>query len=155
MKLNDLHPHGTYAEIKLDEQTTNYINSLMDHLGIENRTELHELHTTIVYSKTPCEGAMVLDGMPTPFNGTIRKLQVWPTQDGKNCLVAIVDCPLANRLHQHFRNHHSASHDFDDYTPHITLSYDCDKNKSYTLPDGNHPIRYTNLKVKPLDPKWK
>lgn len=146
------HIHGTYAEITLDPQSKNYISSLMESLELENPIDPDDLHTTVVYSKNPCPDAARLHKLPTPFVGRITEFKIWPTQTGSNCLVAIVECDMVTKLHQHFRQKYKASHDYDQYIPHITLSYNC-KN-SYQLPQGNHQVRYRDLNVRPLDPDW-
>jgi hypothetical protein len=125
----------------------------MDRLGITNKIDPADMHTTVIYSRRPCPDAMSMHELSTPFSGRIRGLHTWPTQEGQRCLVAEIDCASVNELHQLMRDQYGATHDYPEFTPHVTLSYDCG-DQELTLPPGEHTIGYTDLHVKPLAPKW-
>jgi 2'-5' RNA ligase len=153
MKADDLHANGTYAELIPDPATRAMLNNLANKLGITNITPHDKFHTTLIYSRRPCPKMQDLDGTPFPHSARIIGLRTWDTQQGTRCLVALVDCPELIRLHQDLRDKHGATHDFPDFQPHFTLSYDC-SDRELTLPPGEHTVRYERLHVKPLDPKW-
>jgi len=157
MKMQDLHPHGTYAEILLDDASRAKLTALMDRLGVRNKIDPAKMHTTMIYSRKPCPTAMELDGIETTYPAWIKSLKTWPTQQGTNCLVAEIEAYTLDELHQHMREKYGATHDYPDFTPHVTLSYDCG-DQQFEMPDDltddDRTVSYTRLHVKPLDPKW-
>jgi 2'-5' RNA ligase len=153
MRANDLHLNGTYAELVPDSTTRAMLSNLATKLGIANITPYDKFHTTLIYSKKPCPDMQDLDGTPFPHSARIVGLETWDTQQGTRCLVALVKCPEAIALHHSLREQHGATHDYPNYQPHFTLSYDCGDG-DLTLPPGEHTVRYERLHVKPLDPKW-
>jgi hypothetical protein len=153
MRADELHPYGTYASLTLDDASLAKLAALRDQLGVSNGVDPADMHTTVIYSRKPCPGAMSMHELSTPFTGHVRGLHTWPTQEGKRCLVAEIDCAPVNELHQLMRDRYGATHDYPEFTPHVTLSYDCG-DQELTLPPGEHTVGYTDLHVKPLDPKW-
>lgn len=153
MRAEELHPHGTYAELVPDAATKAMLSNLAAKLGISDPTPHDKLHTTVIYSRRPCPGMQDIDGQPFPHAGRIAALETFPTQTGTRCLVALVQCPQLDQLHADLRQQHGATHDYPDFRPHFTLSYDYGDG-DLTLPPGEHSVRYERLHVKPLDPKW-
>lgn len=153
MRSDELHPYGTYAELVPDQDTRQMLVKLIEAMGIANPIDPDKIHTTVIYSKKPCPNAMSFHGAETPYQGRISGLQRWPTQAGPTCLVALVECDEASKLHHHIMDTYGATYDFPEYTPHFTLSYDCGDGE-HELPNGEHPVKYANLHVKALDPKW-
>lgn len=158
MRADELHPHGTYANLKLDDASHGKLEALQRRLGLANPTPRDKFHTTIIYSRKPCPGAMELHGMATPYPAWIKSLKTWPTQDGNRCLVAEVQAYTLDELHDHMLEKYGATHDYDEFTPHVTLSYDCGDEEMVIpedLTDDDRIINYTVLEVKALDPDWR
>jgi 2'-5' RNA ligase len=153
MKAEELHLNGTYAELIPDAATRAMLSNLATKLGIDKITPHDKLHTTVIYSRRPCPSMQDLDGTLFDKPARISGLKTWDTQEGTRCLVAVVDCPELVKLHHALREQHGATHDYPDFQPHFTLSYDCG-DRELTLPSGEHIVRYERLHVKPLDPKW-
>jgi hypothetical protein len=153
MRADELHPYGTYAELVPDAATRDLLAGLAETLGVTNPTPPEEFHTTLIYSRRPCPSVQDLDGTPFPHAARITGLKTWDTRDGTRCLVALLDGPELVQLHHTLRDQHGATHDFPDYQPHFTLSYDCGDG-DMVLPPGDHRVGYERVRVKPLDPKW-
>lgn len=153
MRTEELHPYGTFAELLPDESTKSMLLELIDRLGLANPIDPDKIHTTLIYSRKPCPDIETMHGRETPYEGRISKLTTWPTQDGNRCLVALVECEDAEQLHHRLRETYGATHDYPDYTPHFTLSYDC--GDEFELPAGEYPVAYSKMHVKALDPDWK
>lgn len=157
VRAEELHPHGTFAELLLDDASIAKLTALMDRLEIKNKIDPAKMHTTVIYSRRPCSAAMELDGMTAGYPAYVKSLKTWPTQSGTNCLVAEVEAYTISELHDHMRTEYGATHDYPDFTPHITLSYDCGDQQidmPADLTDSDRTVNYTHLRVKPLDPKW-
>ncbi len=153
MRAEELHPHGTYAELIPDAATRAMLSNLAARLGIDKITPHDKFHTTVIYSKRPCPSMQDMDGEPFTHDARISKLKTWDTQQGTRCLVAVIESPDMVTLHHTLREQHGATHDYPDFQPHFTLSYDCG-DLELTLPPGEHTVRYERLHVKPLDLKW-
>lgn len=153
MKADELHPYGTYAQANLDEESVNKLTRLQDVLGIENRAPPNKFHTTLIYSRRPCPNMMEMDGQVVPHRGTFRVLHKWPTQEGKIALVLEIECEPLSALHADLRTKYGATHDYPEYIPHITLSYDCG-DWDQTVDDLKGDIGYTTLTVKATKPEY-
>lgn len=144
MKLHELKEalktKGTYAGIRFSENTKNSIEAYMRETRIPNMLDKEKLHSTLLYSRKHCPDyqpneKLSLTGKPDGF-------VVWNTQapegsdrDTTRCLVLKYECPELVDRHFQLRHEHGATHDFPDYTPHITLSYDIGDMDVDQLPD--------------------
>lgn len=144
---------GVFIELKFDEETIKNVNQYLISNKIPNPVNLDELHLTLLYSRKG-----VQDYLPTnELKGESlypKSLHIWPTQDGTNCLVCEVWNTKVSRYHNNLIKYHKASHDYQYYIPHITLSYNFDGNlDSLSLPNFNFKVVYENMKSLDLD--WK
>lgn len=113
--------NGTYMAASFDDPTMDAISEYSRVAGIPDPVTPSSLHCTIIYSRTivdiqpnhDCSSALVKP----------RALELWPVSDGKHVLVITLDCPY---LHSRFNEAIAmgATYDYDEYKPHITLSYD-------------------------------
>lgn len=141
--------HGTYANLKLDDLSKKRIASLIEQLKLENGVEPDALCTTVIYCNRDCPDLQEMHDTTVGAIGRVIDLKKHPAQDGTQCLVAIVECPLANSLYDYMRVKTDSPHDYDQYVPYITLGYNCGDN-DYTLPAEHYPVRYSKLHVTPL-----
>ena len=79
-------------------------------------------HTTVIYSRVwapvePCGDQL--------HQAIGRELKVFPQQDGRQCLVLVLDAPTVVARHEELmKRHPTLTYDFERYIPHVTLSYD-------------------------------
>ncbi len=78
--------------------------------------------------------------LATPTN-----LEVWPSQpdengETSNVLVQCFDCPDLEKRHTDLMGEHDAQYDFDEYKPHITLSYNVGDASAEDFEPFNRPI---------------
>ena len=128
-KKNENENKGTYAGVRFDDDTVSRVKAFAVQHEIPNRVPRKSMHSTVLYSrkflpeyKPAGEYEEPLTGAPTQFN-------VWesqPDEDGKksNCLVLEYDCPRLVDRHKSLMDEHEAEYDYDEYKPHMTLSYD-------------------------------
>lgn len=112
---------GTYAGAHFDDDTKERIKTFMEENEIPNPVPANKLHTTILYSRKHCP-----DYKPAgeiDFNGKPIEFVIWEGQDGNNCLVLRYECEELVKRHEELMDEHDATYDFDEYNPHITLSY--------------------------------
>lgn len=145
--------NGAFIGLTFNEETLSNLKDYFEKNNIKNCIDLSEVHTTLLYSKKG-----ISNYIPTnKLKGEIlipKALHIWKTQEGSNCLV----CELKNdrivKYHNNLIKYHNASHDYPEYIPHVTFSYDCgnlDEN-SIELPDFNFVVE--NEQLKSLDENW-
>lgn len=163
MKLQNLFEQqdkkGTYAGVKFDEQTIEAISQYIKQHKIPNGIDKNKLHTTLLYSRKYLPNYKSQGQIDPPFIGTPTQLQVWesqPDENGKtsNCLVLKYQCNALYQRHKKLMSQHGATYDFDEYDPHITLSYDIGKFKHKKLPLPECDIVITSEYQEELDLSW-
>lgn len=114
---------GTYAKLVPCEDTRNKIALILKMFNLENHASPHDLHVTVIYSKQECptlETAIV----SLPITATGKAFSIFPNANGGRCLVVELENNDLQLMHSQLRAEHGATHDFESYKPHITLSYD-------------------------------
>ena len=122
-------PDGTYAAVSFSEDTKDRIKKFIDDNEIPNPIKLDKLHSTLLYSKKYCPNYEPLGELEEALVGTPTEFDVWqsqPDDEGtcSNCLVLQFDCDQLIDRHNSLMKEHGATFDFDEYRPHVTLSYD-------------------------------
>ncbi|QQV89001.1 hypothetical protein [Providencia phage PSTRCR_121] len=139
---------GLYVCAKYSNITLDAIEQLQRDLKVPNPVPRDKIHSTICYSRV---------NVPyVPYSGSFEvassgHLEIWDTQDGKT-LVLVLDSDFLKLRHQYARAI-GATHDFDDYTPHITLSYNVGPLKFSGKYDI--PVILSHEKTEPLQLDWK
>lgn len=144
------HPNGTYLCVELDRQSRKLLEDWVKNHNIPNAADAKQYHTTVVYSR---KGIPDVNAYPfeLPISAKIKRWDIFPSQNGKKCLVAIID---SGELHDHFTAIHKqygATYDYPDYKPHITVSYDYTGSTPRDVP--NFPVVFSKVKIEPLDPE--
>ena len=123
-------PNGTYVAVKFDEDTQNALVEFAKEAGIPDALNKSEFHSTIVYSRKHLPDYEVLGTIDEPWEAKPKEFTVWEKKpnayDDRHtyCLVMQLTCPKMNERHTMAREDHGATYDFDEYLPHVTLSYD-------------------------------
>lgn len=139
---------GSYAAVLFDDETAARLAAFAEDNRVPNALAPHEFHTTILASRTPVFWRPMHDighiARPTGF-------EVWDTQDGKRCLVMRVESPFFQTRFD-LGMARGATYDFDEYKPHITLSYDVDEGfDASTLPVPDYDLVIDRERYEPLD----
>lgn len=130
---------GTYAGIRFDDNTKNALHDYMMENQIPNMLDRDQLHTTLLYSRIHCPKYQPA-GTDMHYVGTPGGFVLWDTSapggEGQTkCLVLKFDSPELTERHHALRREHGATHDYEDFNPHITLSYDIGNRSLNTLSD--------------------
>lgn len=115
---------GTYAGYKYDKDGVALLSKYAKDNELPNPLDPDKTHTTLLYSRKPCPDYKPLGKLDPPIKCKIKEMEVWPTQSKKNALVVTLDAPDMCKRHKTLMDEHEATYDFDEYKPHITLSYD-------------------------------
>lgn len=94
--------------------------------GLPNPLDSNEYHSTVVYSRNHIEFPVKEIPLNTWYAYPIGFDVFEGEKDGKltNCCVLKIESYFMTRRHQELRRYFNATHDFPDYKPHVTLSYD-------------------------------
>lgn len=154
MKLHELREamkiKGTYAGVRFCDDTTQSLIDYMNEADIPNMLDKEKLHTTLLYSRKHCPNYEPADSVS--YTGTPGGFEVWNTNppEGSDsavsrCLVMKYDCPELIQRHKDLREEHGATHDYPEYTPHITLSYDIGDIDVNRFPDIRKHVSQINI----------
>lgn len=132
---------GTYAGYKYDKDGVALLSKYAKDNNLPNPLDPEKVHTTLLYSRKPCPDYEALGQLDKPIKCKVGKMEVWPTQSKKNALVVKLDAPEMNKRHKELMDEHEATYDFDEYKPHITLSYDIGDLDIAELPDIRDTIK--------------
>ena len=150
---------GVYASCTYHQTSLNKLAKWMvEHEDlIQAPVPLEQIHTTVIYSRKDFDCQVLGKSIKAT-----DPQWLWPSgfallgkpEDEKACLVMLLDAGSLVNIHNFFVEH-GAEHDYDDYIPHITLSYDVPKDfdlSSLTLPD--FCFIPNEIKFEPLNLNW-
>lgn len=115
---------GRYIGVKFSSDTKEHLKKIIDDEAIPNSTDIDDIHSTVAYSKgSNIPGYQVAGRFQKPVETEVEQFDIFPTEENKNCLVAKLNAPDLVKMHDDTEKH-GATYDFDEYIPHVTLSYD-------------------------------
>lgn len=117
-------PDGTYVGAKLSADTKNMLDGINKKLEIPNPLEKKDMHITIVYSRKYVPEFKSRGKLDEPIIAKPDELTIFPSSEGNNVLVLKLKTPDLIERHEEIVKEYGATHDFDEYKPHVTLSYD-------------------------------
>jgi hypothetical protein len=147
---------GTYVACKYDPEKLEGLNDWFNLEKIPNPIELSNLHTTIIYSRAKIADEyhvnLTKDQLSDLQFNPIR-LDLFDSGD-KKALVLVLEASALKLLHYALRTI-GATHDYPDYHPHVTLSYEVPDDldvKKLSLPQ----IKFTPICIysEPLNLNW-
>jgi 2'-5' RNA ligase len=111
-----------FMGVRPDPNTIRWIRGIIERYKVPNHCPDASFHTTLIYSRKPT----VLPKLQSHklYKASFNKLEIFNTRDGKRCLVIRLDSPELQTRHRQLMQDLDASYDFDQFLPHITLSYD-------------------------------
>ena len=118
---------GTYAGLRLSEESKEKLVDFIKDNGIINPTPKGDMHITLLYSRKHLpdyKPAGRISGKAKP-----KSFKVFETFDKKRALVLLLDSKYCLKRHEELMQEHGATFDYDEYSPHVTLSYDIGENK--------------------------
>lgn len=146
---------GTYAGFKLSDDDTDFLYDYFKNIvPVPNLIDKKSFHITLLYSRKELpnyEPKKETNDWVYP-----TELDVFPTQDGKRCLVLLVKAPYCLKRHKELMKEHDATYDYDNYVPHITISYDIGRMRTPKLDEQMRKELLLDLEYKEeLKLEWK
>lgn len=146
---------GTYVGARFTSETNEGLRRYQEKFRIPNPLSADKFHTTISYSRVPIEWEPREDLQDDPSAEVVAGgLTVFESRkDSTRCLVLLLD---SDYLQERFDTaiEAGATHDFPDYKPHITLSYDIGTLDIKRLPVPEVELVLSHEYAEPLDNDW-
>jgi hypothetical protein len=112
----------TYAAVKVSPTAASNIIDTAKKLGIPNLLNPSDIHCTLLYSRkqVPLSGNIDVD-----YDALVSNFELFG--DNKEILVIKLLSDDIKKRHKFLMDTYDATYDYDEYIPHITLSYNIDK----------------------------
>lgn len=130
-----------FAAVKFSDSTVSKIFDFCENHNIPNRLERDEFHSSLSCSKRVVENFkryenLSEEGYPLEFDIFISRKNAFKPLDTYCLVLKYQSDYMTDRFHQILRM--GGTHDYDNYIPHITLSYDVGANfKIENLPNAS------------------
>lgn len=162
MKLLELvdTPDGTYAGARFSDDSRALIRKYIEKNQIPNSPDDEKLHSTILYSRKYLPDYEAQGTYDPAMKATPTGTEIWPSQpdeegNRKRCLVLKFDAPDLVARHESLMKKHDALYDFDEFKPHVTLSYDVGENfDEDNLPEFEEELEITHEYSEDLNTDW-
>lgn len=144
--------NGVYCSGKPSTSTTDALASFCAVNDIPNPISKSDMHTTIIYSE---QGNPNFEWQPTyqePIKAKFAGFDMFGEE--KNVLVLKLKSPELSRRHKELMEEYGLSYNFDEYRPHITLSYDAEGFDISKLDDYFGDLIITGEDANELDTDW-
>lgn len=140
---------GLYLAAFFDDETNEYLERYMEAQGIPNAVPTPSLHTTIVYSRNPID-MEPLHTIDVIVHRESCSFEVWDTPSGNTLVLKFFSPYFQIRFNEAMAM--GASYDYDEYKPHISLSYDVGDDFDVTqLPPIDFDIRVVGEYAETVD----
>lgn len=127
-----VHPGGTYSSLIPSVNSREELFAFLAKQDIPNLIEIDEYHCTLIYSRVSCIG-ISQENFNLPCKALPIGYKILGTE--KKVLVVELYCPNAVQLHETFMSKHGATHDYDEYIPHITIASDFEGELPIEIPE--------------------
>lgn len=135
-KDNSESENGTFVGVRLSSDSKKIVKKAIKDMDVPNPIEDSEMHITVIYSRKPMSGFEPKGKLDDPIIVKPDKLHIFQKSDSDNRVLVIkLKAPELKKRHNELMKEYKAEYDFDEYIPHLTLSYDCEDfdPKSYDI----------------------
>lgn len=119
---------GTYASLKLKESSKKRLMKWLNDHKVKNIVDEEDFHCTVVYSRKAIP-ELADKKVKLPVSATIAGWKIL----GKDCLVLLINSAKIEKLHEDAMEM-GATHDYDEYIPHVTVATEYDKDLPEEIP---------------------
>ena len=139
---------GVYVGVKCDESCTKPLKEYFED-KIPNVIPYDDFHSTLAYSKTWFE----YNPTESEFSADIDKLHIFKNEKlGHTALVILLKSKGLEDRHKEIHKDKNASYDYNEYKPHITMSYDVssmtEKDLNYVMSEEFlSELKQSNIKI--------
>lgn len=143
--------NGNYYGVKPTDEAKEKIESIMKDLKLKEPVDVDDIHVTLMYS--PDKGNPMIPPSDLEYKAHPSKFALFG--DEKDCLVIKLESKDLEARHKELLAT-GFIHTYDDYKPHITLSY----NYEGDIPDEKvlkdlGEMSFSSEYMQPIDENWK
>ena len=143
---------GLYVGVKFKGTKELYERFVKDN-NIDNPVEYDDLHVTIIYS-TKYDDFNIYDYTPgDDFGVSFDGYKIFKTKDGTKALVMKLDGDVFKEAHGQMMKNQDLDYSYDEYIPHMTISYDFDGDVS-KLKAPKFDLEFGDFYKEDLDLDW-
>lgn len=117
-------PNGTYVGIRPSKDSAEKIRDVTKKVGVQN-PHTDKLHATLIYSRKYLPKFKPRGKLEEPITAKVTGFEIFPSAGGTNVLVIRMESPELTARHEEIMDKHDATYDYDEFKPHLTISYDC------------------------------
>lgn len=114
---------GTFAALRVAQESAERLHNFAEDYGIANIVDERDMHVTLISSRKYLPDFEAYGILGEHLKVEIDKVSVWDTRSGQKALVVELDSDVLRDRHKEIMDEHEAEYDFDEYKPHVTLSY--------------------------------
>jgi 2'-5' RNA ligase len=126
---SDERENGTYVAVNFSKESRKELSRSLKNMGIPNRHPSDKYHCTVMYSNNPLHEWEEENQEPIQFDPPkkfkVTEFEIFETRSDTNALVLRGECDYLNERYEMILNDHNADYSYDEYKPHVTVSYDC------------------------------
>lgn len=148
MKLNEIKKTpklGTYAGVRFDDTTADDLLKYIEDNNIPNSVK--DFHSTLLFSRKHLPKYMPIT-YDKPLMG--KPTEVTNLGDDKTIVIKF-DAPELKKRHKKLMKEHGGTWDYDDFIPHVTLSYDAKRVDVSKLTTPKFSIKIVKEYLEPLE----
>lgn len=144
---------GSYAAVKFDKITIDALKAYQEENNIPSPLGADEMHATVMFSTKYIPDFEAL-GPELDWDGDFAGFDMFGDDDADKALVLKFTCSELQDRFDHIMTEYGASWDYDDFTPHITLSYDAGDVDIDSLPPFKGHITIVSEYGEDLELDW-
>jgi len=142
--------NGVYIEMEVNADSKLLIKKYCEENNIPTNSDYH---CTLIYSKKPFKGIIEIPNLSV-VTKPIKLVRFDNEDEGIYALALKLDSEELKELHKFLMKKYNFKYDYDEYIPHITLSYKAKDIDIKNLPLPNFEIVLDKINVEPLDEDW-
>lgn len=142
---------GSYAAVKFDQETCNCLTKYQEDNNIPNAIKGEHYHSTVMFSRKFIPDFETIGKVK--WSGMFLGFGIFEGKDG-NSLVLKFRCNDLEERFNHIMVKYGATWDYEDFIPHITLSYNVGDLDYEKLPSYKGPINIIYEYYEDLDLNW-
>ena len=125
LKESEKDPRVVYVAVKYNQSAGDDLLDFIKKYEIPSVLKAEDFHTTVICSKKYADIRELEDDLgDSEIVAKPTELHVFETFDKKRALVIKLDCSYLLERHKYLMQKYELEYDYDEYIPHITLSYD-------------------------------
>lgn len=113
---------GVYCSARPSQSTKDALRAFCAAYDIPNPISADEMHATLIYSEKGSHNFEHEESYKTLIKAKFAGFEMFG--EDKNVLVVKLKSPELTKRHNYLMDEYDLSYNFDEYRPHITLSYD-------------------------------